>query len=87
MTVYNASKAPVRNAKVTGNWSGGAAGTSSCTTNTSGRCTITSPSMSLTLHSVTFTVTNVARTSYIYDASANEDPGGDSNGTTITVSR
>jgi hypothetical protein len=36
---------------------------------------------------VTFTVTNVQLSGYPYDASANTDPDGDSNGTVVTVVR
>jgi hypothetical protein len=36
-------------------------------------------------NSVTFTVNNVTRSGFTYQASANHDPDGDSNGTSIIV--
>jgi len=41
--------------------------------------------MKLTVPSVTFTVTNVVVSGFDYNASANTDPDGDSNGTTIDI--
>jgi hypothetical protein len=38
-----------------------------------------------TIASVTYTVTNLSATGYTYDAAANSDPDGDSNGTSITI--
>ena len=35
--------------------------------------------------SVTFAVTGVAKESAVYDSSANHDPDGDSDGTSITI--
>jgi hypothetical protein len=85
ITVHNASNGTVSGITVSGAWSGGTTGTATCTTNTSGQCSVTSPSMNTKKTSVTFTVTNLAGSGYSYTSSANHDPDGDSNGTMITV--
>lgn len=74
---------PVSGATVTGNWSSGASGAGSCTTGSSGQCEI--GKSNLRRPSVTFTVTSVAHGALSYDAGANADPDGDSNGTTIII--
>jgi hypothetical protein len=85
--VHNASEGVVSNATVTGKWSNGATGTVTCVTNSSGICTITKTGISTSTTSVTFTVTNVTRSSFTYKSSSNHDPDGDSNGTVIIVSK
>jgi hypothetical protein len=86
ITVHDANHNPVSNATVTGSWSNGASGTSTCTTDSSGRCTV-SKSIPRATASVTFTVTNLASSGFAYAPAANHDPDGDSNGTSITVSK
>ena len=75
----------VSGAFVTGAWSGGYTGMGTCTTGSSGTCSMVTGSMKLTVTSVTFTVSNVAASGYTYNATANDDPDGDSNGTVITI--
>ena len=70
-TVVDENNAPVSGAVVTAAWSGGYTGTGTCTTGSSGTCSITSASMKLTVTSVTFTVTNVTATDYTYNPAAN----------------
>ncbi|NJC95717.1 MAG: hypothetical protein FIB03_05145 [Anaerolineae bacterium] len=86
ITVHDAGHNPVAGITVTGSWSGGTTGTSSCVTNASGQCSVTSSNMNSKKTSVTFTVTGLSGGSgYTYNSSANHDPDGDSNGTSITV--
>ena len=85
ITVHNAGHSPVAGITVTGNWSGGTTGTSSCVTNGSGQCSVTSSNMNSKKTSVTFTVTSLSGTGYTYNSGVNHDPDGDSNGTSITV--
>lgn len=85
ITVHDAGDNPLVNATVSGSWSNGASGSGSCTTNGSGQCAVTKNNIKSNQSSVTFTVTNVAETTHTYDANANHDPDGDSNGTAITV--
>lgn len=84
--VADASGAPVSGVTVDGNWSGLVSGSSSCVTDASGACSVTSPG-TRSSGSITFTVTNLSGSGFTYDATANSDPDGDSNGTSITVTR
>lgn len=83
--VVDQTGAPVSGAAVAGAWSGGYNGTGTCTTTTAGTCSLVSGGMKLTVTSVTFTVTSVTGTGLVYNAAANTDPDGDSNGTAITI--
>ncbi len=85
--VHNNFEQLVANAKVNGKWTNGATGTVSCTKNSSGTCQVSKPGLSANTTSVTFTVTGVTRAPLTYKSLANHDPDGDSNGTTITVSK
>ncbi len=77
----------ISGALVQGAWNAGTLPLASCTTDTTGRCTILSGNIDRTVTSVTFTVSGVSHGSYTYDSGANTDPDGDSNGTVITISR
>jgi hypothetical protein len=83
VTIHDAGHAAVAGAKVSGRWSGGYSGSGSCYTDASGLCSLSTGSM--TKPSATFAVTGVASGSTVYDATANHDPDGDSNGVSITV--
>ena len=72
---------------MSGTWSGGYSGAGSCVTASAGLCSVSTGSMTRQSGSVTFTVTGVAKESAVYDAMANHDPDGDSDGTSITVSK
>ncbi len=85
--VTNGAEQPVSGAKVTGTWSNGATGGGSCTTATNGTCTIIKNNIRRNVPSVRFTVNNVTRSGWTYNAGLNHDPDGDSNGTTIIVNR
>jgi hypothetical protein len=85
IAVHNAAHGAVPGAVVTGNWSAGASGSASCTTATNGTCTVSKANISTNTLSVTFTVAGISKTGATYNAAANHDPEGDSNGTTIVV--
>ena len=87
ITVHDANHNPISNATVTGAWSGGASGTSSCTTGSNGQCTVTKIDISKGRNSVTFTVNNVTRAAFTYTSATNHDPDGSSNGTKIVVAK
>ena len=87
ITVHDANHNPVANATVTGAWSNGASGTSSCTTASNGQCTVTKSNLSRGRSSVTFTVNNVTRATSTYTSANNHDPDGGSNGTGIVVAK
>ena len=84
--VRNSSNLPVAGVTVSGTW-GGKKGASSCVTDTAGACTIVGPAQRNNAPSATFTVTGASKSGIVYQASANTDPDGDSNGTTIVVAR
>jgi hypothetical protein len=72
-------------ALVAGSWGGST--NASCTTGAGGRCSVTRTGIQKKTGSITFIVTNVTVSGLTYDASRNGDPDGDSDGTTITVSK
>jgi len=85
--VHNASHAAVTGAVVTGSWSNGATGTTTCTTAANGRCSVTKSGIRNRTSSVRFTVTGITRSGLTYASAANHDPDGDSTGTSIVVSK
>jgi len=82
--VHDANHNPVSGATVSASWSGGFSGLTSCVTNGSGACSVTTGNIPKKKGSVTLTVTNVSG-SLTYQPGDNHDPDGDSNGTAITV--
>jgi hypothetical protein len=78
VTVLDADNAPVEGATVSGTWG-------SCTTAAAGQCSLSSGSNRKNIPSVTFAVDSVTHGAYSYDPASNNDPAGDSDGTTITV--
>ena len=84
ISVVDANLAPVADATVNGSWNSGGAAT--CVTDSSGSCAV-DILRSRWSPSVTLTIQDVAHDVLTYDAAANTDPDGDSNGTTITVNR
>jgi PKD domain/Beta-propeller repeat len=86
ITVHDSSHQLVANATVSGSWSGGG-GTGSCTTNGSGQCTVSKSLIPKRNASVTFAGVNITHATLTYASTDNHDPDGDSNGSSITVSR
>jgi len=85
--VHDAGENPLAGVTVSGSWSGGTSGTSSCVTDASGSCTVDSATISVKSSDETFSVDSLTASGYTYDSTANHDPDGDSNGTSITVAR
>jgi PKD repeat protein len=83
-TIRDTEGAPVPNAVVSMNWSGSATGEAFQTTGAQGTTTFATDNIR-GAGSVTFTVASVSAPPLEYDPSANEDPDGDSNGTTLIV--
>ena len=86
VTVHDASETPIQGVVVSGNWSNGATGSGSCTTVANGSCSISATNLRSNISNVTFTVSSLSY-SIPYQSSLNHDPDGDSNGTSIVVSR
>lgn len=76
--------APAGGATLTGTWDGEDA---ACTTDGTGQCTLELAGLRKRQSSVTFTVTGISLEGFTYDASANSDPDGDSDGTTLVVAK
>ena len=87
VTVVDVNGNAVSNATVSATWSGGLSGTASCTTAGNGQCSLVSNKLTSSETSVTLTVNSVTHAAHAYQAGDNADPDGDSNGTTITVSK
>ncbi len=83
--VRDSNGSVVSGATVTGTWSNG--GSSSAVTDSNGLVTVGSGVVGVNIGSVTFTVSEILHTGLPYDGSANTDPDGDSDGTTIVVSK
>ena len=71
VTVIDNLGESVPDATVTGRWSNGTNGTSSCTTNGSGQCLLSKSNLKSNTSSVTLTVDNIAHTTYSYDSGSN----------------
>lgn len=92
VTVHDANHAALNGATVVGTWTGaGSLASDTCTTGElggNGTCIFLAPGLSLKAKkSVSFTVSSVTMTGKTYQSSANHDPDGGSNGTTIKVNR
>ena len=87
INVHDSNEGAVPGAFVEGSWSGGASGGSSCTTDASGQCSVSKANLRSNIASVTFSVSNITSGTGAYNAGANHDPDGDSDGSTITVSK
>jgi PKD repeat protein len=85
ITIHDSNHGLVANAVVSNSWNDGSTG--SCTTNASGQCAVSKSGMLKKTGSVSFTVTNVARAMFVYKPADNHDPDGESNGTSVTVSK
>lgn len=91
ITVHDDLDHLVADATVSGTWSGDVE-TASCTTDSTGQCSVATGKLSSDVASATFEVTDILHSSLSYDsdsASNHDDPDDpdDSDGTTITVSR
>jgi thermitase len=85
LTVHLDNESPVTGAGVDYTWNDGSTGSSSCITNGSGTCVVSSSNVPKKNGSITFTITTITVNGYSYAVSSNHDPDGDSDGTSITV--
>ena len=86
VTILDANGAPVVGANVMGTFSRHT-GWVTCTSQADGTCTLGYFSFSRSVKSTVVTVTKVVAVSSTYAPKTNSDPDGDSNGTTITLTR
>jgi hypothetical protein len=85
--VHDTSENPVTDVTVMGTWSDGTSGSGSCVTDISGSCQVVSGNIKNRYSDVAFAVTDLIISSNTYNASANHDLDGDSDGTMITILR
>ncbi len=83
--VHDSAEKALSGVTVTAAWSGGIAASGSCVTDRKGVCKISSGSIPNAVSSVNFSVSNAARSGFVYALLANHDPDGDSNGVSLTV--
>ncbi|MHC5075083.1 MAG: S8 family peptidase [Planctomycetota bacterium] len=84
--IHDEDEKKVANATVTGRWTGALTKTVSGVSDRKGKVKFNTGRIK-SGNSVTFTVTDVTHTSMIYDNTANHDPDGDSNGTSIEANK
>ncbi len=83
--IHDGNHLPMAGITVTGEWSNGASGSRSCTTDASGTCSLIKTNIASGSNSVLLTITSATGSGWSYQPSANHDPDGDSDGTSITV--
>jgi hypothetical protein len=90
ITVHDANHQPLNGATIVGAWSISGVNSNTCTTGDgggNGTCIVLFPNLKKSVRSVTFTVQSVTKATYTYKASANHDPDGSSNGTSIVANK
>jgi hypothetical protein len=85
ITVHDGNENPVAGVLASGVWSNGATGSGECTTGSDGRCEIVKSNLKNSVSAVTFSLDGLLGSGYTYDSDSNQDPDGDSDGTTIIV--
>ena len=86
ITVHSSAEALVPGAVVTGTWSRGASGSGSCTTSAAGSCSVTTGNINIKKSATaTFSITSLTRPNYTFQADANHDVDGGTDGSVITV--
>jgi hypothetical protein len=87
ITVHDAGDNPVSGASVNGTWSDGVSGSDVCVTDATGGCSNSRNNIKSNVSSVVFTIDGVSHPTLSYQPSANHDSDGDSDGTSVTVSK
>jgi len=85
VTVHDANHVLLANATVTALFSTGEI--ASCTSDAGGRCRLTAWEPPTKMSNLSITIQSITRLGYVYQPASNHDPDGDSNGTTLRVSR
>jgi len=76
ITIHDESEDPVAKARVTGTWSNGAKGPSTCTTSIEGQCSVTKKNLRESVNGAAFTVDTVTHATLTYQMADNHDPDG-----------
>jgi hypothetical protein len=85
ITTHDSAHGFVANAGVSGTWNDGS--TATCITDARGQCVVVKSGILKKTTSVSFTVTNLMRATFVYKPTANHDANGDSNGTAISITK
>jgi hypothetical protein len=85
ITAHDAAHKIATSATVNAQWNDGSA--ASCSTGRTGTCRVSKTGIPTNTPSVSLTVQGLSKTGYSYNPASNHDPDGDSNGTTITVTK
>ena len=85
--VHDANHNPVVGATVSGSWSGGYSGTTSCVTKGEGQCSVTSGDIRKRNGSAIFKVDQLSHAAMFYQSADNHDPDGSSDGNSIPVTK
>jgi hypothetical protein len=83
--VHDENENPLSDVTVSGSWSNGASGSSSCVTDGNGVCTLQKKRLKSNVSSVTFTLDGLSHASIQYEPLDNHDPEGD--GTSIQIAK
>ena len=86
VSVHDSGDSAVAGVTVSGTWGGAARGGASCVTGVAGTCEVAKANLKGNKAEATFMVTQIDGTDVVYEAGANHDPDGDSDGTSITIS-
>jgi hypothetical protein len=90
LTVHDSNHQPINGARILGTWTPSGLNSNDCTSGELGgigTCIMLYPSIARNRQFVTLTVNSVTMSGRTYQQSANHDPDGGSNGTTIRVNR
>jgi PKD repeat protein len=87
MMVHDDAHSRLGNATVTGSWSSSPGAQASCTTDSTGVCTLTTSDLPTSMLSTTFSVLSIVAGPALYDAARNHDVDGGTTGSTVTVGR
>jgi hypothetical protein len=87
IVVVDGEQVPLADAVVSATWSQGQLGPATCTSDANGVCSLSSGHVDSEVGSVALTVDAVDHDTHSYDAGANGDPDGDSDGTQITINQ
>jgi Tol biopolymer transport system component/chitodextrinase len=85
VTIHDGGHTPLAGAFVTGSWSNGLTG--SCTTSLLGQCKMSNAGIPKKIGSITFTALSITHPTSTYRSPDNHDSDGDSNGTTVRVTK
>jgi hypothetical protein len=87
ITAHDFTHALRNGVSVSGNWNGSSSTVGQCSTSGAGTCSVVLSSIPNSTAMVSFAVTTMTLSGYVYNSSANHDPDGSSNGFSIIVKR